>query len=156
MSTDSKSLQETYAPHNACFGCGPANEKGLRIRSFAKGDEVVATWKPETFHEAFPGVLNGGIIGSLLDCHCNWAAAHHLMKSRGEPTPPCTVTADYAIVLKRPCPTDEPVSLTAKIVETNGDKVVVEGVLESHGKVQATCRGTFVAVKPGHPAYHRW
>ena len=56
-----KSLQETYAPHNACFGCGPSNEKGLRIRSFVQGEQVVATWTPEPYHEAFPGVLNGGI-----------------------------------------------------------------------------------------------
>ena len=33
---------------------------------------------------------------------------------------------------------------------------LVEGELIAHGKVCATCRGTFVAVKPGHPAYHRW
>ena len=42
-----KSLQETYSPEDRCFGCGPANEKGLRIRSFPEGDEVVATWKAE-------------------------------------------------------------------------------------------------------------
>ena len=151
-----KSLQETFAPHNACFGCGPSNPKGLRIRSFVKGDQVVAEWKPEPHHEAFPGVLNGGIIGSLLDCHCNWAAANHLMLARKAATPPCTVTADYAIVLKRPCPTDTPLTLSAKVVESDGAKVVVEGVLESQGKVRATCKGTFVAVEPGHPAYHRW
>lgn len=153
---DGKSLQETYAPHNACFGCGPSNDKGLRIRSFVEGDSVVATWKPEPHHEAFPGVLNGGIIGSLLDCHCNWAAAHHLMKKSGATSPPCTVTADYAIVLKRPCPTDQPVRLTAKVLESTDDRCVVEGVLEAQGKVRGTCRGTFVAVKEGHPAYHRW
>ena len=38
--TQPKCLQEQYAPHNACFGCGPANEKGLRIRSFAEGDKL--------------------------------------------------------------------------------------------------------------------
>ncbi|NBX75534.1 MAG: PaaI family thioesterase, partial [Proteobacteria bacterium] len=38
--TQKLSLQETYAPHNACFGCGPANSKGLRIRSFAQDAEV--------------------------------------------------------------------------------------------------------------------
>jgi acyl-coenzyme A thioesterase PaaI-like protein len=153
-----KCIQEQYAPHNACFGCGPANEKGLRIRSFPSpaGDGVVATWTPEKHHEAFPGVLNGGIIGSLLDCHCNWAAAYHLMKVRGAASPPCTVTADYSIALKRPCPTDGPVTLTAKVVEQTGDKCVVEGVLEAQGKVRGTCRGTFVAVTEGHPAYHRW
>jgi len=151
-----KSLQETFAPHNACFGCGPSNEKGLRIRSFEQGGEVVAEWTPQKHHEAFEGVLNGGIIGSLLDCHCNWAAAVHLMKARGEKSPPCTVTADYAIVLKRPCPTDGPVQLKARVVESTGDRAVVEGELHAQGKLRATCRGTFVAVTEGHPAYHRW
>ena len=154
--SEPKSVQETWAPHNACFGCGPSNEKGLRVRSFEEGGALVATWTPAPHHEAFPGVLNGGIIGSLLDCHCNWAAAMHLMRSRGEATPPCTVTADYAITLKRPCPTDGPVSLRATVVETTGDRCVVEGTLEAQGKVRGTCRGTFVAVQPGHPAYHRW
>jgi hypothetical protein len=120
-----QSLQEQYAPHSACFGCGPSNPKGLRIRSMLQGDEVIAEWTPEPHHEAFPGVLNGGIIGSLLDCHCNWTAAHHLMVAAGVDRPPCRVTADT-------------------------------GVLLSGEKVCATCRGTFVAVKPGHPAYHRW
>jgi acyl-coenzyme A thioesterase PaaI-like protein len=151
-----KSLQETYAPHNACFGCGPSNEKGLRLCSLAQGDDVVATWTPQPHHEAFPGVLNGGIIGALLDCHCNWAAAYHLMKQRNAASPPCTVTADYAIVLKRPCPTDGPLQLKARVVESQGDKVSVEGTLEAQGKVRATCKGTFVAVTEGHPAYHRW
>ena len=36
-----KSLQDTYAPTSICFGCGPANEKGLRIKSFVDGDTVV-------------------------------------------------------------------------------------------------------------------
>lgn len=154
--TDAKSLQETWAPHNACFGCGPSNPQGLRIRSFLEGDACVATWTPQPHHEAFPGVLNGGIIGALLDCHCNWTATMHLMKQQGAPSPPCTVTADYAIVLKRPCPTDGPLRLSAKVVEATGARAVVEGVLEAQGKVRATCRGTFVAVEPGHPAYHRW
>ena len=151
-----KSLQETYAPKNVCFGCGPANDKGLRIRSFARGDEVVAEWQPQTFHEAFPGVLNGGIIGTLLDCHSNWAAAWHLMLRSGAEHPPCTVTADYSIKLLRPTPTDGKIELVARVVESTADRAVVEAQLTAHGKVCATCRGTFVAVKPGHPAYHRW
>ena len=75
-----KSVQETWAPHNRCFGCGPANEKGLRIRSFEEGDELVAEWTPEPHHEAFENVLNGGITGALLDCHSNWAATMYLMR----------------------------------------------------------------------------
>ena len=151
-----KSLQETYAPTNMCFGCGPANDKGLRIRSFEKGDELVAEWKPEPHHLAFVGCLNGGICGALLDCHSNWTAAIHLMKKGGLAAPPCTVTAEFDVKLKRPTPMDVPLHLRARVVESEGDRAVVEATLEANGKVTATCRGTFVAVKEGHPAFFRW
>lgn len=154
--TEPKSLQETYAPANACFGCGPANPQGLRIRSFAEGDAVVATWRPQPHHEAFPGVLNGGIVGALLDCHSNWAATHALMQRSGAASPPCTVTADFHVKLLAPTPMDGELQLRAQAVEVAGSKAVVEATLSAGGKTCATCRGTFVAVKPGHPAYHRW
>jgi acyl-coenzyme A thioesterase PaaI-like protein len=151
-----RSLQEEFAPSNACFGCGPANPRGLHVRSFVKGDEVVAEWRPQTEYEAFPGVLNGGIIGALLDCHSNWTAAWHLMRRRQAETPPCTVTADFAVKLLRPAPTSAPVALRAWVVDSSDDRATVESELVAGGKVCATLRGTFVAVKEGHPAYHRW
>jgi acyl-coenzyme A thioesterase PaaI-like protein len=155
-STKAGSLQETYAPSSICYGCGPANPKGLHIRSRVQGEEIVADWTPEAHHEAFPGMLNGGIIGTLLDCHCNWTAAHHLMVANGLEAPPCTVTAEYTIKLRRPTPSKGPVRLRAHVVESTADRATIEGTLEVDGQVCATCRGLFVAVKPGHPAYHRW
>lgn len=152
----SAALQDLYAPNNKCFGCGPANEKGLRIKSFVMGDEVVADFTPEAHHQALSGVLNGGVIGALLDCHSNWTAAHHLMKARGLPAPPCTVTSEFHVKLRRPTSLGSPVHLKAKVVESEGDKVVVEAKLFSEGKETASCRGVFIAVREGHPAYHRW
>jgi acyl-coenzyme A thioesterase PaaI-like protein len=149
------SLQERYAPQSVCFGCGPANAEGLHIRSFVSGEELVSNWTPQPHHNAFPGTLNGGIIGVLLDCHCNWTAAHHLMRAAGAEMVPSTVTADYAIKLRRPTPM-APLTLRAHVVEARADRAVVEGTLEAAGAVTASCRGTFVAVAPGHPAYHRW
>ena len=153
---DTVSLQDRYAPSNRCFGCGPANEKGLRIKSFPRGDEVVAEFRPEPHHEAYPGAVNGGILGALLDCHSNWAATWALMKARNSAAPPCTVTADFHVVLKRPTPSNTVLTLRAKVVELSGDRAIVEATVEADEKVTATCRGTFVAVKEGHPAYHRW
>jgi acyl-coenzyme A thioesterase PaaI-like protein len=155
---DEKSLQELYAPRSACFGCGPANEEGLRVRSFPsdEGDEVVCEWRPAPQYEAYPGMLNGGIVGTLLDCHSNWTAAYHLMRRAGLEHPPCTVTAEYSIKLLRPTPTDATLRLCARVVESTDDRAVVEATLSASGKTCATCRGTFVAVRPGHPAYHRW
>ena len=151
-----QSLQEKYAPANACWGCGPANVEGLRIRSFPRNGEVVAEWTPQPKYEAFSGVLNGGVIGTLLDCHCNWTAAYHLMKSAGTDHPPCTVTAEYSIKLLRPTPSNAPVSLSARVVDLTDDWATVEGTLSGNGQICATCRGVFVAVKECHPAYHRW
>jgi acyl-coenzyme A thioesterase PaaI-like protein len=154
-------LQERYSPEGSCFGCGPRNERGLRIRSFpdpATAGETVAEWTGSPHHEAFPGMLSGGIIGTLLDCHSNWTAAWHLMSRAGAENPPCTVTADYAVKLLRPTPTSAPVRLRARVVSSTDDRAEIEAELVSlaSGKTCATCRGTFVAVKPGHPAYHRW
>jgi acyl-coenzyme A thioesterase PaaI-like protein len=151
-----QSLQDRYAPTNICFGCGAANPKGLRIKSFVEGDELVATWQPEPHHQAFEGVLNGGIVGALLDCHSNWTACYHLMKSQGLDKPPCTVTADFHVTMKRPTPVDAPLKLRAMVAKLESDRAVVDATLEADGKITATCRGTFVAVKEGHPAYHRW
>jgi acyl-coenzyme A thioesterase PaaI-like protein len=151
-----QSVQEQYAPRNQCFGCGPANDKGLRIRSFVEGDELVCDWKAEPHHLAFPGMVNGGICGAILDCHSNWAAAVFLMKAGGLDAPPCTVTAEFDVKLKRPTPIDASLHLVAKVVESEKDRAVVEATLSAGGKVTATCRGIFVAVKEGHPAFHRW
>lgn len=151
-----RSIQETYSPNGMCFGCGPKNEKGLRIRSFADGDELVAEWRAEKHHEAFPGVLNGGIIGALLDCHSNWTAAYFLMKRDGKDEAPCTVTADFHVKLFRPTPSDALITLKARVVDSAEDRATVEAELIANGKVCDTCRGTFVAVKEGHPAFHRW
>jgi acyl-coenzyme A thioesterase PaaI-like protein len=153
---EEKSLQEKYAPDGICFGCGVKNEKGLHIRSFPEDGELVAEWRAEPHHQAFPGVLNGGIIGALLDCHSNWTAAYFLMKRDGKSEPDCTVTADFHVKLLRPTPSDVPITLKARVVESTEDRAIVEAELIANGKVCDTCRGTFVAVKEGHPAYHRW
>lgn len=175
-------VQDQHSPHGICFGCGPANKQGLQIKSRWEGDEFVARWRAQPHHQAFPGVLNGGICGALLDCHSNWCAVTALMKERGLDEAPSCVTSEFHVKLKRPTPTDQELRVVARPVEVNGDAVTVDAelragflregparrVAEREGpggqaasqrdgeKVTATCRGVFVAVKPGHPAYHRW
>ena len=150
-------LQDRYAPNGMCFGCGPRNELGLRVKSHVREDgTVVATWRASKHHEAYEGALSGGVIGTLMDCHSNWTATYHLMRKSGAPTPPCTVTAEYAIKLRRPTPTDGEIEIVARPIEVGEGRAVVEAELRAGENVCATSRGTFVAVKAGHPAYHRW
>ncbi len=138
-----RSIQETFWPDGICFGCGPSNEHGLHIRSFARSDEVVAEWQPQPHHQAFPDVLNGGIIGTLLDCHSAatsyWALSEGGTKDTGQ-----LVTAHYAVSLLRPTPVDGPLTVVARAVEIGERKVQVESRIESGGEVTATGDGTFV------------
>jgi len=151
-----QSLQDQYAPQGRCFGCGPTNAHGLRIKSFAgEGGIVVCDFVPAPHHEAFENVVNGGIIGTVLDCHMNWTTIEHLIRTQGlDHAPPC-VTAEFSVVLKRPTPLG-PVHVEARVVSATEDRAQIEATMTAGGKVTALGRGTFIAVKPGHPAYHRW
>src|SRR5262245_16840832 len=148
-----KSLQETYAPHGRCFGCGPGNLQGLRIRSFALADasdaHVVCDFTPEKHHEAFENVLNGGSIGTGLDCHMNWTTIHHFIKKLALDHAPACVTAEFKVVLKRPTPLGA-VHVDAHVVSATDDRATIEAMMTAAGKLTAIGTGTFVAVKPDH------
>lgn len=113
-------------------------------------------FRARTEHEAFPGHLNGGIAGTLFDCHLNWTGVHALMRRTGASSAPTTVTAEYSVRFRRPIPTGGDIEVIARAVDVQDDRVVVEGRMVAGGNECATARGTFVAVKEGHPAFHRW
>jgi acyl-coenzyme A thioesterase PaaI-like protein len=117
---------------------------------------LVASWVPSPEHEAFAGVVNGGILGTLLDCHANWTAAWHLMRTRGADDPPTTVTLEYSIRMRRPTPSDAPLGLRAWVLDSTEDRATIKAEISSGNTITATGSGTFVAVKPDHPAFDRW
>ena len=150
------SVQEEHAPSSICFGCGPANKSGLRIRSFRTEGGLEMEFMPNDEHQAFPGMVNGGLLGTLLDGHGNWTAAVALMDQIGLNEPPCTVTASYSIKLRRPTPHGVALRITSEIVDIEEDRARVKMALSAEEKVCATGEGLFVAVKEGHTAFHRW
>jgi acyl-coenzyme A thioesterase PaaI-like protein len=153
---ESRSLQDQFAPDLICFGCGPANSHGLQIKSYVRGDRTFAEFQPQPHHQAYNGMVNGGILGAILDCHMNWTAAWWLMRQAAAQSPPCTVTAEFTVRFSAPTPSDQVLRLDAWIVEYSDKKVIVESSISAGGIGTASGKGTFVAVKPGHPAYHRW
>ncbi len=149
-------LQDRFAPNSVCFGCGPKNSDGLKLKSVPLGDGVLAEWKPKPQHVAFGNFGSGGIISALMDCNGNWAAAYSLMKSRGLSSPPGTVTAEYMVRFLKPSPIDRKWRFSAWATKMEGDRVNVSGELNVDGVTTATMTGLFVAVKENHPAFHRW
>lgn len=162
-------LQDRYAPKGICFGCGASNELGLRVKShrfpeeqyLKEGAGLYCDFEPAAHHRAFGNTINGGILGVLLDCHGNWTAAVALLDARGqtedlEAELPSTVTGFYSVKFRHPTPYGPRLRVTGKVVSINDPKVKVEMTVEAEGKITVTGEGLFVAVKEGHPAYHRW
>ncbi|DBA68313.1 TPA: hypothetical protein ACH3X2_013628 [Trebouxia sp. C0005] len=85
-------VQEAYTPNSICWGCGPQNAQGLKLRSFRVDGGLEAHIQLPKAYQAFPGIMNGGAVGGLFDCHGNWTAAIALMDHSSLPKPPLTLT----------------------------------------------------------------
>jgi acyl-coenzyme A thioesterase PaaI-like protein len=153
---EEKAIQDRWHELGSyCWGCGRSNEHGFRLKSFWQGDEVVATWQPEEYHMAFPGVLNGGIIATLIDCHSlNMAnAAACRADGREYDADPLSgfVTGSIFIKYLKPTPTDESVFLRARVKEMKERKITVTCSLYSGETECAT--GEVIAIRIGQSKF---
>ena len=145
-----KAFQDYYPENVAhCFGCGRLNEHGHQIKTFWDGDETVTRFTPEPFHTAIPGYVYGGMIASLIDCHCTGTAAAAMYRAEGREldTEPAFrfVTASLHVDYLKPTPLNGELVIRGHVKELKGRKVIVEATLYA-GEV-ATARGEVVAVQ---------
>lgn len=116
-------VQEAYTPDSVCFGCGPAAPDGLKLQSYRVEDGLEAIVSIDKKYCAFPGIVNGGIVATLFDCHGNWTAAVTLMDKGCLPKPPLTTVAEILIKYEEPTPPHEELLLRSRVVdvqETSG------------------------------------
>ena len=149
-----KAFQDYYPDDlSHCYGCGRLNEKGYQIKSHWDGEESVAIFQPELYHLAIPGCVYGGLIASLIDCHCTGtasAASYRAENREMDTDPPLRfVTASLHVDYLRPTPMGTPLEIRGKVQEIKGRKVVVAATVIADGDICA--RGEVVAVKmPDH------
>ncbi len=147
---DHKAFQDYYPDdYSYCYGCGRLNDDGLKVRSFWDGEETVAHYTPKPYHIAAPGFVYGGLLASLIDCHCTGTAAAATYRNEGRPMeshPPLRfVTASLKVDYVRPTPLGVPLEIRGKIREVRGRKVTVEARVIAEGEV--CVRGEVVAVQ---------
>ncbi|WP_083043337.1 PaaI family thioesterase [Mycolicibacterium elephantis] len=146
---EATSIQDRLFPTMTCFGCGPANARGLQLKSYVADGYISATFTPWSEHDNGLGFLNGGIIATLLDCHSaagvmNEAALQGWEASPGALLP--FVTAGIDVRYLRPSPLDRTVELRAVVVKSTEPEIVCDAELLYDGKTRAT----------GHAAWKRW
>lgn len=137
-------------PDNHCWGCGSLNPLGFQIKSYWDEGETVCTWQPRAEHMAGPQhILNGGLIATLIDCHCVCTAVADAYRRQGrgmQTLPPIWyATASLQVTYLTPTPIGEPVTLRARIKERSRRKTVVTCSLVSGGEERAC--GEVVAVQ---------
>lgn len=138
---DGLSIQERLYPTLPCFGCGQANPKGLRLRSYPAGDSVVATFTPWPEHDSGLGYLNGGIIATVLDCHSAAVvmleADRHGWAAIGGAALPY-VTSGLDVRYLRPSPLSDSVELRGGLISVHEAEITAEVELVWQGKTRAS------------------
>jgi acyl-coenzyme A thioesterase PaaI-like protein len=137
-------------PGNHCWGCGPLNDHGLRIKSRWDGEDAICRWTPLPWHAAGPEhILNGGIIATIIDCHCVCTAIanHYREEDRLMTEAPLIwcVTAALDVSYLAPTPIDREVVLRAQVEERKGKKTIVRCSLVS-GETECA-RARLVAIR---------
>jgi len=117
-----------------CFGCGLNNPIGLKLKFDRDGDTIRTEFTPDKTHQGWPGLLHGGILGTLLD---------EAMSNVAYNTGNTCLTASINIRLKQPVKVEVPLVITAritrlrkKLIETEGQVCLKDGtvVAESTAK----------------------
>ncbi|KAL4853874.1 hypothetical protein ACK3TF_005242 [Chlorella vulgaris] len=122
-SDEEVSVQKAYTPESTCWGCGPAAKEGLFLSSYRIPGGLEATAVLDSKYCAFPGIINGGVVQSLFDCHGNWTAAIALMDNAATPKPPLTLTYEMLTNFKDTTPPNEPLILRSQIMKIKGSDI---------------------------------
>jgi len=133
---------------NHCFGCGPQNSSGLRIKSYwldnnPQTGRSVCDFTPEPYHNAgMPHFLNGGIIASVMDCHaiCTAMADGYMQANQaiGEGDVIWYVTGKISVHYLKPVPIDQVSRFNMNIDKREGKKTWLSGELVINDTSHAT------------------
>ena len=137
---NSKYFQD-HMPENVCFGCG-TNHDGLQIKSYWDGEEAVCKWTSKEHFHGWSNLMNGGIMATLIDCHCMGTAMAHAYQSEGRKlnTLPEYRYATGTITVRylKPTPNDH-IELRAKVVNVKGRKTMLTcDLISSKGEISVT------------------
>jgi acyl-coenzyme A thioesterase PaaI-like protein len=125
-----KAVQDFYPDGVAiCYGCGRNNPEGLHVRTVWDGKEGTFRFRPAPRHTAFPGVVYGGLLASLIDCHSigTAVAAAYQAEGREPGTEPgiMFVTANLNVTYLKPTPMETELLVRSRIKEMHPRKALV-------------------------------
>ncbi|MBC7005945.1 PaaI family thioesterase [Photobacterium sp. BZF1] len=137
---------------NHCFGCGKENPQGLHIQSFWAGeDTAVCQFSPQAYHCAAPThFLNGGIIATVIDCHCICTAMagayRRAGREIGEGEAIWYATGRFSLEYLRPVSINAEIVLKASVIDIDERNTELECELIANNKTAVRAKLTAVRV----------
>lgn len=125
----------TFGPEQHCFGCGPDNEKGLRLRFAKVGDRVVSRFTLGRGYDGPPGILHGGLQAMVLDEIAGWT----LVGLRGR----IGLTVSMNVRYMRSMRLDEELVAAGEIQSEDPSLVRIKATLSQHGKVGCVAKVSY-------------
>lgn len=154
MEKQRQALQDLVHPEGVCFGCGPAHEHGLHIKSYwdNDGEHVVADFLPDEKFRGWPGLAYGGFLAMLADCHCNWTAIASYYKAEGRepgslPRIACA-TGTLSLRYRKPTPLGVPLRLKAKADGPVGRRTRIVCGIRAGDELTVSVEAVFFRVDP--------
>ena len=147
-----KAFQDYYPDRfSHCYGCGKSNPHGHQLKSYWDGEETVARFTAgPAFSGGVPDHVYGGMVASLLDCHCTASAAAFAYRAAGRAMDDGGefmrfVTASLKVDFLRPTPIGVELVVEGQLRSIDGRKVQV--ALSLSAGDQMCARGEMLAVR---------
>jgi len=124
--------------HRRCFACGAENPSGLHLQFSSIGDdEVECALVPATELQGYEGILQGGIVATLLDSAMTNALFRKGITAR---------TAEMRIRFRHPVPVGKNIIVRAKLNGSRGQFHRASARVLRAGRVLAEATGKFMEV----------
>ena len=115
-----------FGADQQCFGCGPTNPIGLKLKFFKDGDTVVTRFTPGLGQEGPPGIFHGGLQATVVDDLAAWT----MVGLKGH----MGFTVSMQIRYLRPLRLHQEVVGTGTILKDGDSSILMDTVLKQNGK----------------------
>lgn len=115
-----------------CFGCGPMNPIGLKLKFQEENDRYVTHFTAGPEHQSYNGIVHGGILSTLLD-----ETMVRYLYAKGFNA----VTARMELRYREQTPIEQPLTISSRILshkrnlyEMTGEICLPDGKVSVEGK----------------------
>lgn len=122
---------------STCFGCGPENPAGLRLKFYTDGNKVITSTAVPRHYCGWQNVVHGGILSTMLDEIMGWTAITVLRK--------VVLTKSMTVDFVKPIFADQEILVQAKLGDPgNGNYAELLGsIYNRDNRLCAESRGRF-------------